>query len=194
MTHKPLTPMFHPPTDASSAMFSPGGGHRHWLTRAWGPLPDTTQLWWVMLNPSTAGADRDDATIRKCTTFAKRWGYGGFTVINLFTMVATNPAELRARTCPEEAGRWDYSPEQDLIHAHLIDLWRGPRRPMIVAAWGAHGDHLDAGPMFVEEMVGCQEIVLRSLRTTKSGHPGHPLYLPLESILAPYASPRGRQP
>lgn len=194
MTKKPPTPMLYPPSDRSDALFSPCGSRRHWLTRAWGHTPDTTRLWWVMLNPSRAGADRDDPTIRKCTAFAQRWGYGGFTVINLFTLIATSPSELRAHTCPEDAGRWDYCPVQDLVGAHLVDLWRGPRRPMVVAAWGAHGEHLEAGPMFVEEMVGCQRLKLRALHMTMRGQPGHPLYLPLDSILKTYASPAEDQP
>jgi hypothetical protein len=39
---------------------------------------------YVMLNPSTADADIDDATIRSCIRLAKGLGYGSFEVVNLF--------------------------------------------------------------------------------------------------------------
>jgi hypothetical protein len=66
--------------------------YRYALTRIWDEkLPVLT---WVMLNPSTADADEDDATIRKCVEFSKRWGYGGIHVVNLFALRATNPKEL----------------------------------------------------------------------------------------------------
>jgi len=39
---------------------------------------------YVRLNPSTADADSDDATIRSCIRLAKGLGYGSFEVVNLF--------------------------------------------------------------------------------------------------------------
>lgn len=73
------------------------GEHRYWLSRH---VPD---LWvdhaygrtlFVMLNPSTADATTDDATVRKCLGFTKRFGATGHGIVNLFTRRATNPANL----------------------------------------------------------------------------------------------------
>ena len=47
-----------------------------------------------MLNPSTADETDDDPTIRRCIEFAKRDGYGGIHVVNLFAIRATDPKEL----------------------------------------------------------------------------------------------------
>ena len=48
----------------------------------------------VMLNPSKADETRDDATIRKCRGFAKRWGFGWMHAVNLSPLMATRPDDL----------------------------------------------------------------------------------------------------
>ena len=45
-------------------------------------------------NPSTAGAKIDDPTIRRCRGFAKRWGYNGLIVTNLYALGVTYPKQL----------------------------------------------------------------------------------------------------
>ena len=49
--------------------------YRYTLERTWNP--DAGRVLFIMLNPSTADADFDDATIRRCTGFAASWGKGG---------------------------------------------------------------------------------------------------------------------
>ena len=71
--------------------------YRYSLLREW---DDTRhKCLFIMLNPSTADASRDDPTIRRCIAFAKREGCGGLHVVNLFAYRATDPVELR---------RWQY--------------------------------------------------------------------------------------
>ena len=76
-----------------SAEISPCGLYRYSLTRKWEAWKGTVNF--IMLNPSTADAQEDDPTIRRCIGFAKAWGYGGIVVTNLFAYRATNPKELK---------------------------------------------------------------------------------------------------
>ena len=75
-----------------TALFSPCGRFRYRLGRRWGEGPTIA---FVLLNPSTADDQRDDPTIRRCIGFARRLGFGGLEVVNLYAYVATDPAELR---------------------------------------------------------------------------------------------------
>lgn len=76
-------------------MISPCEKYRYWLLREWDPM--LRAVLWVLLNPSTADATTDDATIRRCIEFSKRWGYGSLLAVNLFAYRATDPkAILRA--------------------------------------------------------------------------------------------------
>lgn len=99
---------------ATTAGISECGTYRYWLCREWSPGLDS--LVWLMLNPSTADATQDDPTIRRCMGFARRWGYGGITVVNLYAYRATNPRDLLTaadpvgpendRYCPTPEGKW----------------------------------------------------------------------------------------
>jgi len=77
-----------------SAVISKCGRYRYLLTRKWGKRTDFATF--VMLNPSTADGFRDDATIRKCIGFAKRWGFDGIQVVNLFAWRSRDPLDLLA--------------------------------------------------------------------------------------------------
>lgn len=67
------------------------GDYRYRLGRAWAGGPTCT---FIMLNPSTADADQDDPTIRRCVGFAKALGCGALEVVNLYAYRATNPRDL----------------------------------------------------------------------------------------------------
>ncbi|TMF61888.1 MAG: DUF1643 domain-containing protein, partial [Chloroflexi bacterium] len=70
------------PAAVRGATFSADRRYRYRLWRRWdGARPVVA---FVMLNPSTADARRDDPTIRRCIGFAKSWGFGGVEVVNLF--------------------------------------------------------------------------------------------------------------
>jgi hypothetical protein len=143
------------------AVFNEARTHRYLLERRWhhGRL-----LTWLMLNPSTADAFADDPTIRRCIRFARRDGYAGIRVINLFALRATDPRELQAH--PDPIG-----PCNDRM---LEEMTRGAA---VVAAWGAHGKLGDRGRVVTARLAGepahCPPMLC--LGVTKDGYPTHPL-------------------
>jgi len=74
------------------AILSACSQYRYQLWRKWDPAKPNVVF--IMLNPSTADADNDDPTIRRCIGFAKDWRYGSLTVVNLFAFRATRPEDL----------------------------------------------------------------------------------------------------
>lgn len=147
-----------------SAVISACQKYRYRLDRQWDPhMP---KLAFLMLNPSTADADLDDPTIRRCISFAKDWGYGGIVVGNLFAMRATNPKELRI-------------PGQDPIGCdndrHLMEIVRECQ--LVVCAWGVNGL---MGGRDRQVLSLLHEYPLYALKVTQTGHPSHPLYLKKE--------------
>lgn len=151
--------LFDPP----EAVFDrPRRRYRYRLTRTWSAASPLVVL---MLNPSTADAFADDPTIVRVTGFAKREGYGGIIVVNLFAWRATKPAALRS--CPDPVG--------PLNDAFILQEATTPGRD-VLAAWGAHGS-LNGRAAQVLAMLGRAAVPLLCLGRTKGGEPPHPLML-----------------
>ena len=66
---------------STTAEFSEDGRYRYYLTRRWDKC--RYPIIFAMLNPSTATAEIDDPTLRRCIGYARKWGYGGLIVVNL---------------------------------------------------------------------------------------------------------------
>lgn len=157
--------------NGASAVLSQDGVYRYLLTRTWAEGP---ALAFVMLNPSTADATADDPTIRRCIGFAKREGFGGLTVVNLYALRATDPRELRRAIDP-------VGPDND---GHLRRVtWESQLddAPAVVA-WGAHAAP-DRVAAFVRLATGTR---LVCLGTTQAGAPRHPLYIAGAQPLVPW--------
>ena len=145
----------------SGATISECGLYRYSLWRQWGPGPICT---FIMLNPSTADAVEDDPTIRRCVGFAKREGCGGILVENLFAFRATKPADMIAADDP-------VGPENDTRIRVAMRMAARHDWP-VIAAWGAH--------KFAEKRgaeIASWYDDLKCLKKSKSGAPGHPLYI-----------------
>lgn len=146
--------------------------HRPWrynLVRCWDPsLPKVS---WIMLNPSTATADADDPTIRRCVSFAESWGYGGIVVTNLFALRATDPRELA--THPDPIG-----PEND---EYLVR--ESEDAAVTVCAWGAHPMSTRRSREVLTSLYAAGRTPM-CLGVTKSGQPRHPLYVKASQPLA----------
>ena len=146
------------------AVISSCGRYRYRLVRTWdNVLPAATFL---MLNPSTADATADDPTIRRCIGYARAWGCGTLSVVNLYAWRATDPAALATATDPVGPGNDDFITEAATAAAR--------EGAPLVAAWGAH-----APPERIADVLALPGMGrLTALALTKSGQPRHPLYLP----------------
>lgn len=145
----------------SGAVFSPCGRYRYKLWRVWDPARPLGCVMFLMLNPSTATDAEDDPTIRRCSGYARSWGYGGLYVGNLFAYRATDPTELRRAADP-------VGPDNDRALLEMV-----AQCGLVVAAWSNHGARYGRR---VREVLGLVERPLYCLRSLRSGHPAHPLY------------------
>lgn len=146
----------------SGAVFSRCGHYRYLLWRR--AVPGQPFMSFGMLNPSTADADDDDPTIRRCCRWATATGLSGPLVWNLFALRSPDPAMMKAHSLPTGIRNND-----------AIDLALRVSA-LTVAAWGTHGDHLDRAA-HVLRRAAVAEAPLHALKLTKGGHPSHPLYL-----------------
>lgn len=155
------------------ARISACGTYRYHLWRYW----DTTKpaLVFIMLNPSTANAEEDDPTIRRCIGFAERLGYGGIDVVNLNAFRATNPVELRST--PDPVG-----PDNDQWMREVVFKAIDSRAP-VICAWGTLGGEQGKAVLFKLAFAGAKT---KALGVTQDGHPRHPLYLPNSAVLIDY--------
>jgi hypothetical protein len=128
----------------------------------------------VMLNPSTADADNDDPTIRRCMSFARRDGYVGIVVINLYAFRATSPAVMLAEPAA-------FGPENE-FHLKKMAIEAAAYPVPIVCAWGTHGTNGQVAALSMRN----QGARLVCLGVTKDGHPRHPLYVKGDQPLVPF--------
>ena len=159
-----------PDTIEGAARLSPDGVYRYALSRTWDRKLGTVLF--VMLNPSTADADSDDATIRRCIGYTRAWGYGELLVGNLFAYRSTDPKALPAG--PEAIG-----PDND---RWLMQLRH--RADLTVAAWGAHRAAKRRAAHVLGLLGGAHVLGL-----TRNGSPKHPVRLPanLQPVWWPFA-------
>ena len=154
--------MTRPEVIHRSAHISDCGKYRYALTRSL--LFGAGTVNFIMLNPSTADAEVDDPTIRRCIGFANDWGYEKLVVTNLFALRSTNPDALARAADP-------IGPKNEQA---IFDNAYGSE--MVVCAWGVGGRLNDRGLSVRRKLWSfCEPHVLR---LTASGHPSHPLYLP----------------
>ena len=133
------------------------GMYRYLLSRRWA---DGDAVAWIMLNPSTADAEIDDPTIRRCIGFSKVWGYGGLYVVNVYAYRATKPEILKTATDP-------IGPDHGLHFSAALH-----RSALHIAAWGAckHAKINHVLPYLSSYVIHC-------LGVTADGSPRHPLYV-----------------
>ncbi len=154
------------------ATFDRSGRYRYLLTRDWDPsLP---RVAFVMLNPNRADARHDDPTIRRCTAFARAWGFGALDVVNLFALRAPKPALLLAAADPVGTAN-------DRVLRRIVRV-----AALTVAAWGNHGTRYGRAEE-VLTLLRRHAAAVACLGITARGCPRHPLYVPAATPLQPYA-------
>ncbi len=151
------------------ARFSRDRRYRYALTRSWDRAKPLCAF--VLLNPSTADARVDDPTIRRCIGFARRWGFGGVVVVNLFALRATDSRVLRRTADP-------VGPANDRALVR-----QASRASLIVLGWGTQGA-LGGRAEAVRRMLEPLGPKLRLLGRTRAGEPRHPLYVRRDAALA----------
>jgi hypothetical protein len=120
----------------------------------------------IGLNPSRANEVESDMTITKCIGFARRWGFGGIVMVNLYGFVATLPKDMIASEDPVGPGN------DAEIAARLSDVG------LVVAAWGNSVPVRDRPRLEYQSRIGrVLELAGRPvycLGKTQGGSPRHP--------------------
>lgn len=138
--------------------------YRYSLTRLWDE--NKPCVLFIMLNPSTADAEYDDPTIRRCINFAKNWGFGGLNVCNLFAYRSTDPLELLRINNPQG--------EDNL---YCLEYYISVSEK-IICAWGNEPVLKKINSdMQIMELIYKQKEKVHYLELSKKGTPKHPLYL-----------------
>ena len=119
-------------------------------------------LCFICLNPSTADAENDDQTVKRCMGYAQRWGYGDLYIVNLFAWRATDKNVL-LREPESKVGRYC---------DHYIDKYV-TACDTTVAAWGTFVSSRKL--LWRAEEISARCGKLWALDITKKGHPRHPL-------------------
>lgn len=161
----------------AGAMLSDDEKHRY---RLWRYLQKSGPLYcFIGINPSTADASIDDATVRKWTGFVDRWGGQGYLVVNLATLRSTDVKGLK------DAPMNDLNSIQHLFGAMSA-------ADIIVPCWGA----TKKAPVDLSYMIQVVDAhattmgkPVKCFGRTKDGDPKHPLMLSYDTPLVDYFTP-----
>ncbi|QSY98613.1 DUF1643 domain-containing protein (plasmid) [Rhizobium bangladeshense] len=101
------------------------------LRRIWNDVPNPKLILWLMLNPSTADAEKDDPTLLRIIKWGKAWGYDGAIVVNLYPFRSPSPIELKKWHAAGGLKPSVYERNRDITLAAMKECdWE------IMAGWG----------------------------------------------------------
>ena len=127
----------------SKAIISDCSKYRYELHREWDK--DKRKVLFIMLNPSTADGLNNDLTTIRCMNFAKKWGYGGIMIGNIYPFRAKRPKDLR-----KWLNDFIYSDGHGATKTNEIHVKEmAEQADMIVCAWGCNHPGV---PEWVEEL------------------------------------------
>lgn len=172
MTDTSLFDGFAPAGDGPFAHISDCKTYRYMLRRR---VSDAGPVYlFVGVNPSTADANVDDATVRKWRGFVSRWGGSGFYVGNVFAYRSTDVRGLMSAGDPFGPDRLYHIDRMIEASDIVVPCW-GDRRKLpqqLRPAFGRTLTHLRASGR-----------PIRHLGLTKGGDPRHPLMLGYDTPL-----------
>lgn len=151
-----------------SAVISECGRYRYRLDRDVDPLLGGPVYAFFGINPSTADASLDDATVRKWRGFVTRWGGSRFIVGNVFAFRATDVKALGTASAP-------IGPLND---RHLHDICE--EADILVPCWGDRSKlprHLRQHLTFALAFIEAVGKPVKCFGLSKQGDPLHPLML-----------------
>jgi hypothetical protein len=145
----------------SGAVFSPNNLHRLVLWRKWSK--SRFKITFIGINPSTAGKSENDQTITKLIEFSKRFGAGGFYIINLCTRISTDSDQLKVLR------PLNYGDPNHLLQTAIA------KSAYIVPMWGNKGSQFK--DQIVRTVLMCEDRMMFTFGLTSKAQPGHPLML-----------------
>lgn len=146
------------------AKFSNDQCYRYSLEEVWDNARPLVMF--LMMNPSVAGVEHSDPTLRRTGNFARAWGYGGQLIGNVHAYRATNPANLLDAQNP-------VGPYNDTAMREMAQ-----RADRIILAYGKAPGPLHRRALKVHAALRADGYRLSYLRLSQDGTPMHPLYLP----------------
>lgn len=160
-------------TICRSANISDCETYRWTLTRTWSI---EEHVCFIGLNPSTADHRIDDPTVRRWIHFARAWGYGGFTAVNLYPLRSPAPAVCRKWADWESNGP-DWHARDRIQDGLDVITKEAKAAALTVACWGA-GAWDSEWIEHVIEAIQCNQEPwpdLHCFGLSKDGAPIHPM-------------------
>lgn len=149
-----------------SAVISECGLYRYRLDRK---VSDNGPVYaFFGVNPSTADAEQDDATVRKWTGFVSRWGGSRFIVGNVFAYRATDVRELSKVADPIGRRCNDYIREIVSEADVLVPCWGNITKV---------SPDLRPNFLWLKQKLDASGKPVMTFGLSKDGHPMHPLML-----------------
>ena len=111
------------------AIISDCGQYRYELHREWDRSKG--KVLFIMLNPSTADGLNNDLTTIRCMNFAKKWGYGGIMIGNIYPFRAKRPKDLK-----KWFNKHSYGDSIVTNVSHVEEM--AEQADLVVCAWGGN--------------------------------------------------------
>ncbi|BFH61894.1 DUF1643 domain-containing protein [Paenibacillus azoreducens] len=142
------------------AIFDSERKYRYLLTREWDTnLP---KLLYIMLNPSVANEVSEDRTSKQCLYFANKFQYGSLEIVNLYSLISTDPKGLKKSLIDPVGSETDKHIREAALRADRV-----------IVAWGEK-HFFNKRDKQVIELLRKEEVELFCLKMAKTGHPRHP--------------------